>query len=175
MWFGQFLVLTDNMLENSTDLKHKILFVCMGNICRSPSAEGVFRNMVKEHNLSQFFYIDSCGTHGYHTGQSPDSRSQYAAMRRGIDISQQTARTIEQNDFNRFDYILVMDNHNRSFLQSMADEVYLNKIHLFLEYAENCKLIEVPDPYFGGEEGFEIVLDLLQQASIGLIKHLQIS
>lgn len=175
MWFGQSLVLTDNMLENSTDLKHKILFVCMGNICRSPSAEGVFRNMVKEHNLSQFFYIDSCGTHGYHTGQSPDSRSQYAAMRRGIDISQQTARTIEQNDFNRFDYILVMDNHNRSFLQSMADEVYLNKIHLFLEYAENCKLIEVPDPYFGGEEGFEIVLDLLQQASIGLIKHLQIS
>jgi protein-tyrosine phosphatase len=163
------------MLENSTDLKHKILFVCMGNICRSPSAEGVFRNMVKEHNLSQFFSIDSCGTHGYHTGQSPDSRSQYAAMRRGIDISQQTARTIEQNDFNRFDYILVMDNHNRSFLQSMADEVYLNKIHLFLEYAENCKLIEVPDPYFGGEEGFEIVLDLLQQASIGLIKHLQIS
>jgi len=163
------------MLENSTDLKHKILFVCMGNICRSPSAEGVFRNMVKEHNLSQFFYIDSCGTHGYHTGQSPDSRSQYAAMRRGIDISQQTARTIEQNDFNRFDYILAMDNHNRSFLQSMADEVYLNKIHLFLEYAENCKLIEVPDPYFGGEEGFEIVLDLLQQASIGLIKHLQIS
>ena len=163
------------MLENSTDLKHKILFVCMGNICRSPSAEGVFRDMVKEHNLSQFFYIDSCGTHGYHTGQPPDSRSQHAAMRRGIDISQQTARTIEQNDFNRFDYILVMDNHNRSFLQSMADEVYLNKIHLFLEYAENCKLIEVPDPYFGGEEGFEIVLDLLQQASIGLLKHLQIS
>ena len=163
------------MLENSTDLKHKILFVCMGNICRSPSAEGVFRDMVKEHNLSQFFYIDSCGTHGYHTGQAPDSRSQHAAMRRGIDISQQTARTIEQNDFNRFDYILVMDNHNRSFLQSMADEVYLNKIHLFLEYAENCKLIEIPDPYFGGEEGFEIVLDLLQQASIGLIKHLQIS
>ncbi|MEY8211049.1 MAG: low molecular weight protein-tyrosine-phosphatase [Gammaproteobacteria bacterium] len=163
------------MLENSTDLKHKILFVCMGNICRSPSAEGVFRNMVKEHNLSQFFYIDSCGTLDYHTGKSPDLRSQHAAMRRGIDISQQTARTIEQNDFNRFDYILAMDNHNRSFLQSMADEVYLNKIHLFLEYAENCKLIEVPDPYFGGEEGFEIVLDLLQQASIGLIKHLQIS
>ena len=163
------------MLENSTDLKHKILFVCMGNICRSPSAEGVFRDMVKEHNLSQFFYIDSCGTHGYHTGQAPDSRSQHAAMRRGIDISQQTARTIEQNDFNRFDYILAMDNHNRSFLQSMADEVYLNKIHLFLEYAENCKLIEIPDPYFGGEEGFEIVLDLLQQASIGLLKHLQIS
>ena len=163
------------MLENSKDLKHKILFVCMGNICRSPSAEGVFRDMVKEHNLSQFFYIDSCGTHGYNTGQSPDSRSQHAAVRRGIDISQQTARTVEQNDFIRFDYILAMDNYNQSFLQSMADEVYLNKIHLFLEYAENCKLIEVPDPYFGGEEGFEIVLDLLQQASIGLIKHLQIS
>ena len=132
----------------------------MGNICRSPSAEGVFRDMVKEHNLSQFFYIDSCGTHNFHTGQSPDSRSQHAAVRRGIDISQQTARTIEQNDFNRFDYILAMDSHNQSFLQSMADEIYLNKI---------------PDPYYGGEDGFEIVLDLLQQASIGLVKHLQIS
>ena len=163
------------MLEHSKSLKHKILFVCTGNICRSPSAEGVFRDIVNEQKLSQYFYIDSCGTHGYHTGQSPDSRSQYAAMKRGIDISQQIARTIEQNDFNRFDYILAMDSHNQSFLQSMADEIYLNKIHLFLEYAENCKLTEVPDPYFGEEEGFEIVLDLLQQASIGLIKHLQIS
>ena len=161
------------MLENSKDIKYKILFVCTGNICRSPSAEGVFKDIVKEHNLSQFFYIDSCGTHAYHTGQSPDSRSQYAAMKRGIDISQQIARTIEQNDFNRFDYILAMDNYNLSFLQSMADESYLNKIHLFLEYYENCKSIEIPDPYYGGEDGFEIVLDLLQKASIGLIKHLK--
>ena len=94
-------------------------------------------------------------------------------MKRGIDISQQIARTIEQNDFNRFDYILAMDNYNLSFLQSMADESYLNKIHLFLEYDENSKLIEIPDPYYGGEDGFEIVLDLLQKASIGLIKHLK--
>ena len=165
--------LTDNMLEHSNNLKHKILFVCTGNICRSPSAEGVFRDIVNEQKLSQFFYIDSCGTHGYHTGQSPDSRSQYAAMKRGIDISQQIARTIEENDFNRFDYILAMDNYNLSFLQSMADEDYLDKIHLFLEYDENSKLIEIPDPYYGGEDGFEIVLDLLQQASIGLIKHLK--
>ena len=102
--------LTDNMSEHSKSLKHKILFVCTGNICRSPSAEGVFRDIVNEQKLSQFFYIDSCGTHSYHTGQSPDSRSQYAAMKRGIDISQQTARTIEKNDFNRFDYILAMEN-----------------------------------------------------------------
>ena len=129
------------MLEHLKGLKHKILFVCTGNICRSPSAEGVFTDIVNQQNLNQFFYIDSCGTHGYHAGQSPDSRSQYAAMKRGIDISQQIARTIEQNDFNRFDYILAMDNYNMSFLQSMADEDNLNKIHLFLEYDENCKLI----------------------------------
>jgi len=163
------------MLEHSKSLKHKILFVCTGNICRSPSAEGVFRDIVNDEKLSQYFYIDSCGTHSYHTGQSPDSRSQYAAMKRGIDISQQIARTIEQNDFNRFDYILAMDNYNLSFLQSMADESHLNKIHLFLEYDENCKSTEVPDPYYGGEDGFEIVLDLLQKASIGLIKQLDVS
>tara|TARA_Y100000588_G_scaffold350395_1_gene401517 strand:- start:210 stop:707 length:498 start_codon:yes stop_codon:yes gene_type:complete len=161
------------MLEDSKSLKHKILFVCTGNICRSPSAEGVFRDIVNEQKLSQYFYIDSCGTHGYHTGQSPDSRSQYAALKRGIDISQQIARTIEQNDFSRFDYIIAMDNYNLSFLKSMAGESDLNKIHLFLEYDENSKLIEIPDPYYGGEDGFEIVLDLLQEASIGLIKHIQ--
>ena len=167
--------LTDNMSEHSKSLKHKILFVCTGNICRSPSAEGVFRDIANEQKLSQFFYIDSCGTHSYHTGQSPDSRSQYAAMKRGIDISQQIARTIEQNDFNRFDYILAMDKYNLSFLQTMADKKHVNKINLFLEYAENYKLIEIPDPYYGGEDGFEIVLDLLQEASIGLIKQLQVS
>jgi protein-tyrosine phosphatase len=161
------------MLEHSKSLKYKILFVCTGNICRSPSAEGVFRDIINQQNLNQLFYIDSCGTHGYHAGQSPDSRSQYAAMKRGIDISQQIARTLEQDDFNRFDYILAMDNYNLSFLQSMADEDNLYKIHLFLEYDENSKLIEIPDPYYGGEDGFEIVLDLLQQASIGLIKHLK--
>ena len=163
------------MLENSKDIKYKILFVCTGNICRSPSAEGVFKDIVKEHNLNQFFYIDSCGTHAYHTGQSPDSRSQYAAMKRGIDISKQIARTIGQSDFNRFDYVLAMDKSNLSFLQNMADKEHINKISLFLEYAENCKLTEIPDPYYGGEDGFEIVLDLLQKASIGLIKQIDVS
>ena len=165
----------DNMLDNSKEIKYKILFVCTGNICRSPSAEGVFKDIVKENSLSQFFYIDSCGTHAFHSGQSPDSRSQYAAMKRGVDISQQIARTIDQNDFNRFDYILAMDKYNLSFLQNMADKQHVNKINLFLEYAENCKLIEIPDPYYGGEDGFEIVLDLLQKASIGLIKQLKVS
>ena len=163
------------MLENQKVIKYKILFVCTGNICRSPSAEGVFKDIVKEHNLSQFFYIDSCGTHAYHTGQSPDSRSQYAAMKRGIDISKQIARTIGQSDFNRFDYVLAMDKYNLSFLQNMADKEHKNKISLFLEYAENCKLTEIPDPYYGGEDGFEIVLDLLQKASIGLIKQIDVS
>ena len=163
------------MLENSKDIKYKILFVYTGNICRSPSAEGVFKDIVKMHNLSQFFYIDSCGTHAYHTGQSPDSRSQYAAMKRGIDISKQIARTIGQSDFNRFDYVLAMDKYNLSFLQNMADKEHINKISLFLEYAENCKLTEIPDPYYGGEDGFETVLDLLQKASIGLIKQIDVS
>ena len=96
-------------------------------------------------------------------------------MKRGIDISKQIARTIGQSDFNRFDYVLAMDKYNLSFLQNMADKEHKNKISLFLEYAENCKLTEIPDPYYGGEDGFEIVLDLLQKASIGLIKQIDVS
>ena len=167
------MIIFKNMFEDSVKIKNKILFVCMGNICRSPSAEGVFRGVVKDQSLSQFFYIDSCGTHSYHTGEPPDTRAQSAARKRGIDISKQISRTIEKNDFKRFDYILAMDKYNKSLLESMTDGEHLDKIHLFLEYAENSKLIEIPDPYYGGEDGFEFVLDLLEKASIGFIKQLK--
>ena len=174
MWSGLLWQITKIVMHDQLQFKHKILFVCTGNICRSPSAEGVFRKMIEDHeSFDGSIYIDSCGTHSYHIGQSPDVRAQHAAVNRGIDISQQVARQIEADDFDFFDYILVMDNFNLNVVHSMVDESYRSKIHLFLDYTEHNEYKEVPDPYYGGEGGFEIVLDLLEQASIGLIKHLQ--
>ena len=174
MWSEQLWQSTKIVMHDLLQSKHKILFVCTGNICRSPSAEGVFRKMIEEHeSFDGSIYIDSCGTHSYHIGQSPDVRAQHAAVNRGVDISKQMARQIEAGDFDFFDYILVMDNFNLNVVHSMVDETYRSKIHLFLDYAELNEYKEVPDPYYGGEGGFEIVLDLLEQASIGLIKHLQ--
>ena len=174
MWSGQLWQSTKIVMHDQLQAKHKILFVCTGNICRSPSAEGVFRKMIEEHeSFDSSIYIDSCGTHSYHIGESPDGRAQHAAANRGIDISKQKARQIEADDFDFFDYILVMDNFNLNVIHSMVDETDRSKIHLFLDYAKLNEYKEVPDPYYGGERGFEIVLDLLEQASIGLIKHLQ--
>ena len=147
-----------------TEQKHRILFVCMGNICRSPTAEGLLIEKVNTENTSQKFEIDSCGTHDYHLGHSPDIRSQEAAAKRGIDLSKLRSRKIKSSDFEYYDLILVMDNLNRENLMRLCPDDYKYKIKLMLDYLPEHSFDEVPDPYFGGERGFEDVLDILGEA-----------
>ena len=151
----------------------KILFVCMGNICRSPTAEGVFRHKVRQAGLEHLIHIDSAGTHAYHVGEPPDGRAQKAASNRSIDLSDQRARRVNSQDFEEFDYVIAMDMSNESDLQSACPVELADKIHLFLKFASNTDTVEVPDPYYGGVNGFERVLDLIEDAADGLIAHLQ--
>ena len=145
----------------------------MGNICRSPSAQGVFEKFVDDNGLKSQFNIDSAGTHSYHVGGKPDSRSAQAAIQRGIDIRHQMARKIVQADFESFDCIIVMDNDNHMNVKMVCPPQYQYKIHKMMEFAPSSKYSEVPDPYYGGEQGFELVLDLLENASIGLLEHIK--
>lgn len=149
----------------------RILFVCMGNICRSPTAEGMFRHVAAQ-VAGLNFQIDSAGTHDYHVGESPDKRAIAAAKQRGIDLSGLSARTIELDDFERFDLILAMDRENLSSLQRRAPAHALTRIKLMMDFAPDAYTREVPDPYYGGSSGFEEVLDLLEQASNGLLAEL---
>lgn len=151
----------------------KVLFVCMGNICRSPTAEGVFRHFVKKSGLSDDIHIDSAGTHAYHIGDPPDSRAQEAALKRNIDLSSQRARQVTQKDFHEFDYVIVMDHSNHSDLKALCPDEQKDKLNLFLEFSEKFNEDEVPDPYFGGGQGFEHVLDLVEDASQGLLNDIQ--
>lgn len=151
----------------------KILFVCMGNICRSPTAEGVFQKLLDESELKQRIKLDSAGTHGYHIGAAPDSRSQQAALKRGIDLSHLRARQVTGEDFEKFDYILAMDANNLAHLDKNCPKQYKHKLHLFLSFAPHIKQREVPDPYYGGATGFEHVLDLTAAASQGLLAKLR--
>ena len=146
-----------------------ILFVCMGNICRSPTAEGVFTRLVMEQGLEDKIGIDSAGTHAYHMGEAPDSRAQKSAHARGIDISQLRARKAIARDFENFDYVIAMDYDNLSHLESICPEEHLSKLSLFLEFGSQTDVKEVPDPYYGGPLGFERVLDLVEDASRGLL------
>jgi protein-tyrosine phosphatase len=155
--------------------KIKVLFVCMGNICRSPTAEGVFAKLIKEQKVEAFFYIDSAGTHASHTGEQPDSRSQQAAQARDIDLSQLRARKVINGDFEDFDYLLAMDDNNYSILINACPEQYRYKIKYFLEYAPQLGEREVPDPYYGGRYGFERVLDMVEDASLGFLQSMQAS
>ncbi|WP_292433537.1 low molecular weight protein-tyrosine-phosphatase [Methylobacter sp.] len=159
------------MLKNKD--KIKVLFVCMGNICRSPTAEGVFTKLVKDHNLEAHFAIDSAGTHAYHVGNGPDLRSQSAARERGIDLSNLRARQVINGDFEDFDFLLAMDDENYSILINACPEQYRSKIKYFLDYAPHLNEREVPDPYYGGQYGFERVLDMVEEASAGFLKKLQ--
>ncbi|QFY43199.1 low molecular weight phosphotyrosine protein phosphatase [Candidatus Methylospira mobilis] len=147
----------------------KILFVCMGNICRSPSAEGIFQNIIDGRGVADLFELDSAGTHGYHAGSPPDQRAQKAALARGIDLSRLRARSVEHSDFEIFDHILAMDHDNLSGLLSMSPKQYAHKVELFLNYAPEQPQREVPDPYYGGAQGFEHVLDLITLAGEGLL------
>ncbi|MBY0402544.1 MAG: low molecular weight phosphotyrosine protein phosphatase [Cyanobacteria bacterium] len=151
----------------------KVLFVCMGNICRSPSAEGVFRGLVEAHGLEEMIEIDSAGTHGYHVGSAPDPRSTEAALKRGIDIRKQKARKVQPEDFYEYDYILAMDDKNHFELQEACPPSELKKLYRFLDFAPSVKTREVPDPYYGGPNGFETVLDLIELASQGLLEEIQ--
>ena len=151
----------------------KILFVCLGNICRSPSAEAVLREIAAREAPELGIEVDSAGTAGYHIGEPPDARSQEAARRRGYDMSALRARIVEPADFERFDLILAMDTSNLGVLRRRAPVTLRERVRLFLEFAPEAGMEEVPDPYYGGPAGFEHVLDLVESASRGLLVHVR--
>ncbi len=141
----------------------------MGNICRSPTAHGVFRQLVRNAGYADAIDIESSGTHAYHIGEPPDGRARSAAGRRGLDISDLRARQIQRSDFEEFDYILAMDYDNYDILTSQCPAEHRHKLHMFLEYAPDIPRKEVPDPYYGGANGFTLVLDITESGSRGLL------
>ena len=145
----------------------------MGNICRSPTAEGVFRHKVEQASLEHKISIDSAGTHAYHVGNPPDTRAQNAALKRNVDLSNQNARRVSSDDFAEFDYIVAMDESNKEDLLAICPAGYENRVHLFLNFADSNET-EVPDPYYGQGRGFEIVLNLVEDAADGLLKHIDV-
>ncbi len=158
-----------------TEIKqqYSVLFVCMGNICRSPTAEGVFRHLLGQEAPDLDVKIDSAGTHAYHVGDQPDQRAQAAAIRRGIDLSTIRARKVSTADFSSFDLILAMDEDNLALLIEFCPQDQRHKLRLFLEFAADSTVENVPDPYYGGVNGFEQVLDLVEVAALGLIRDLR--
>ena len=150
----------------------RVLFVCLGNICRSPTAEAVFRHQVESAGLKQRIECDSAGTAGYHAGEAPDGRAAQAARERGYDMSRLRARQVRDDDFEHFDLILAMDRSNLAELQRRADRHQQHKLQLFLDFSASGAT-EVPDPYYGGSEGFNHVLDLVESAGTGLLQHLR--
>ena len=148
----------------------KVLFVCLGNICRSPTAHGVFEHKVAAMNLADKIVVDSAGTAAWHVGKLPDSRSRLAAQRRGVDLDYIRARQVTEQDFYDFDYILAMDADNLSNLEALKPQSFNGHLSLFLSLDDALTKQEVPDPYYGGEQGFEEVLDLVEQASQALIE-----
>jgi protein-tyrosine phosphatase len=151
---------------------NRILFVCLGNICRSPTAEGVLRGIAAREFTDLPLYVDSAGTADYHAGDPPDRRTVAAARRRGYDLASLRARRVSRDDFENFDYILAMDRANLAELEQLGQGVIGGRLGLFLEFAPELKVEEVPDPYYGGVEDFERVLDLCETGARGLLRRL---
>jgi protein-tyrosine phosphatase len=145
----------------------------MGNICRSPTAHGVFRSLVMAEKLADNIEIDSAGTHAYHVGNEPDRRAQETARRRGIDLSDLVARRVHATDFERFDYVVAMDQDNFLSLSEICPSAHRDKIHMFMDFAPAMRTREVPDPYYGGDAGFERVFDLVEAAAAGLLAEIR--
>lgn len=152
---------------------HSVLFICTGNICRSPTAEGAFRHVVEEAGHDRDFLIDSAGTHDYHVGNPPDSRAIDAAMARGIDIGDLRGRRLNKDDFDRFDLILAMDSGHYSIMDRMQPHDCKAKLSMFLNFSPETGMIDVPDPYYGGVEDFEQMLDLIMEGVDGLFMNLK--
>lgn len=149
----------------------RVLFVCTGNICRSPTAEGVFRHLVEEAGFGDMIESRSAGTHGYHIGEAPDPRTVAAAKRRGFDLSAQRAQKVRAEDFQTYDLILAMDRGHLAHLEALRPNGAKAEVRLFLDYHPDGKLKDVPDPYYGGPDGFENVLDMIEHASKVLLSH----
>ncbi|MDZ7805027.1 low molecular weight protein-tyrosine-phosphatase [Thiohalophilus sp.] len=149
--------------------KVHVLFVCLGNICRSPTAEGVFRHLLREEGLDGQIVTDSAGTHAYHVGAPPDPRAQETARSRGIDLSDLRGRKALADDFDKFDYVLAMDEENYHNLARICPPEHREKLHMFLDFAPHLNESEVPDPYYGGAKGFDRVFDMVEEASRGLL------
>ncbi|MGZ6253517.1 MAG: low molecular weight protein-tyrosine-phosphatase [Candidatus Binataceae bacterium] len=151
----------------------KILFVCTGNICRSPTAEGVFRDLAARAGLAAHIQADSAATHGYHVGEPPDARSCAAAAARGFDLTALRARRVEVKDFEVFDLILAMDAEHLARLEALRPNGARADVKLFLDFHPKHKGGDVPDPYYGGDEGFTRVLDMIEQTSVALVEHVR--
>lgn len=153
-----------------TDGRVRVLFVCTGNICRSPTAEGIFLKLVRDAGAEDRIVVDSAGTHGYHVGEPPDDRTCQAATRRGYDLSTLRARKFERSDFNAFDLVLAMDRDNHAHLARLVPPSEGHKLKMMMEYATRYSERDVPDPYYGGSRGFELVLDMIEDAARGLLE-----
>lgn len=151
----------------------RVLFCYMGNICRSPTAHGLFRKLVQDEGLTDRIYIDSAGTHAYHVGHPPDERSQQTALRRGLDISDLRARKVEREDLEWFDYIVAMDQDNYMILSEMCRDRSQDKLYLMMDFLPTARMREVPDPYYGGASGFERVFDMVEEAAAAMLRELR--
>ena len=153
---------------------HQVLFVCLGNICRSPIAEGIFRELVTRNGLENQFHVDSAGTGDWHSGSPPDERAQRVALQRGIDLSRLRARKVCFDDMQQFDTIVAMDRSNLTALTALAGVEYAHKLHLLLAFAPEFEADEVPDPYYGRETGFNEVADMIEIASTQLLRQIRL-